>query len=255
MEFIDTHAHLTSKELLPQLDAILERAKHAKVSRIINICTDPTTLQEGLALHQREPWVFNAGATTPHDVEREGDSCFSYFEKAAKSHQLIAIGETGLDYHYEHSNRASQQAFFIRYLQLAKECDLPVIFHCRDAFADLFAITDQEKLSHRAILHCFTGTKQEAKQALDRGWMISFSGIVTFRKSIELKETAALIPLEHLLIETDAPYLAPQSRRGQINESSFVVETAACLAELKGVSLEHLAKTTKENAERVFGKL
>ena len=166
---------------------------------------------------------------------------------------LCAIGETGLDYYYEHSNRCLQQEFLIRYLRLATECQLPVIFHCRDAFADLFAIADREKLGSRAILHCFTGTAQEAKEVVKRGWMISFSGIVTFRKSEALRETAKSIPLEHLLIETDTPYLAPQSHRGQMNEPSFVVETAACLAALQGISLEALSEVLKNNVQRLFG--
>ena len=251
--WIDTHAHLTSEEVLPQLDAFLKRAQAVGISQIINICTDPKSLQEGLILQERVPWIRNTGATTPHDVEKEGKSAFGAFEKAARGGKLIAIGETGLDYYYEHSNRCLQQEFLIRYLRLATECQLPVIFHCRDAFADLFAIADREKLGSRAILHCFTGTAQEAKEVVKRGWMISFSGIVTFRKSEALRETAKSIPLEHLLIETDTPYLAPQSHRGQMNEPSFVVETAACLAALQGISLEALSEVLKNNVQRLFG--
>lgn len=252
MRLIDTHAHLTSETLLPKVEEILGRAKLAHLERIVNICTDPASLQAGLLLAEKHPWIYNAGATTPHDVEKEGEECFAVFEEAARQGKLIAIGETGLDYHYEHSNRNIQQQFLVRYLHLALQCKLPVIFHCRDAFADLFAIADHEAKGMKAILHCFTGTLEEAKQGLDRGWMISFSGIVTFKKSEELRNVARLVPLESILIETDAPYLAPQSRRGETNEPAFIGETAKCLAGLKGVAIEEMAEISAQNAERIF---
>lgn len=252
MQLIDTHAHLTSETLLPAVDSILARAREAHLERIVNICTDPKSLREGLLLSENEPWISNAGATTPHDVEKEGESCFALFAEAAESGKLVAIGETGLDYHYEHSNRKVQQQFLTRYLHLALACKLPVIFHCREAFADLFQIADQEAKGISAILHCFTGTNEEAMAAVRRGWMVSFSGIITFKKSEALRRTAGLVPLENLLIETDAPYLAPQSRRGEVNEPAFIVETAKCLAGLKGVSLQEMAEITVQNARRIF---
>lgn len=252
MRLIDTHAHLTSEALLPSLSQIVKRAKEAHLERIVNICTDPQTLKEGLLLAEKEVWISNAGATTPHDVEKEGESSFPFFEKAALDGKLVAIGETGLDYHYEHSSRKIQQEFLARYLDLAKSAGLPVIFHCRDAFFDLFEIADREAKGISAILHCFTGTKEEAKGAVDRGWMVSFSGIITFKKSEELRKTAAMVPNEHLLIETDSPYLAPQSRRGETNEPAFILESAKCLSEIKGISLEEMAEITAQNAERVF---
>lgn len=252
MQLIDTHAHLTSPSLLPDVEALVERAKAAQLKHIVNICTDSVSLKEGLLLEERHPWICNAGATTPHDVEKEGEEYFSDFEKAAHAKKLIAVGETGLDYHYEHSSRAIQKKFLVRYLHLAHDCNLPVIFHCRDAFDDLFTIADREAKGIRAVLHCFTGTLEEAKKGVDRGWMISFSGIITFKKSVELRETAKALPLEHLLIETDSPYLAPQSKRGQTNEPSFIVEIAECLAALKGISMEQLARISFENANRTF---
>ncbi len=252
LRFIDTHAHLTSEALLPSLDAILSRARAAQLQRIVNICTDRESLRQGLLLADKESWISNAGATTPHDVEKEGEAYFSYFEQAALEGKLVAVGETGLDYHYEHSNRKAQQEFLVRYLHLAKRCRLPVIFHCRDAFADLFSITDREANGISAVLHCFTGTVEEAKQVVDRGWMVSFSGIVTFKKSVALRKAAESVPLENLLIETDSPYLAPQSKRGKTNEPAFIAETAKCLAEIKGLSLEEMAEITAQNAERIL---
>ncbi len=183
MNLVDSHAHLTSPDVISRLDGIIERAEAAHVKRIINICTDPKTLEAGLALEKKHPWIRTAGATTPHDVEKEGKSSFDVFAAAARARQLVAIGETGLDYYYQHSNRSIQQEYLIRYLHLAKECRLPVIFHCREAFDDLFAISDREYPSQNAVLHCFTGKPEDAKRGLDRGWMISFSGILTFKKS------------------------------------------------------------------------
>jgi TatD DNase family protein len=251
----DTHAHLTSTALLPTVDQIVQRAKQAGVHQILNICTDRMSFEEGLKLYKRFPWVRNAAATTPHDVEQEGELNFELFAEAARSKQLAAIGETGLDYHYEHSPKMLQKEFLVRYLHLAKECHLPVIFHCREAFEDLFAIADcAYPKGSPAIVHCFTGTVAEALQAVERGWMISFSGIVTFKKSEALRDAAKVIPLEQLLIETDSPYLAPQSKRGQINEPSFISETLSCLAAVRKVDLFELAHLTTENAERILGK-
>lgn len=248
MQFFDSHAHLTSPDVLPDLPAVLERAKKAGVDRIVNICTCRTTLEEGLKLK-----LINAGATTPHDVEKDGEVDFPVFERAAKDRLLVAIGETGLDYHYQHSDRKVQQKFLVRYLHLAAEVGLPVIFHCREAFEDLFSIVDQEyPRTSPAILHCFTGTKEEAEGVFERGWHLSLSGIVTFKKSESLREVAKFAPIKQLLIETDTPYLAPQSKRGRQNEPAFVVETAACIAEARGISLESIAKHTHENGTRLF---
>ena len=218
----------------------------------MNICTDQLSANRGLKLAQDYPCIYNVGATTPHDVERLGELDFVFFEKLAKDKKLVAIGETGLDYYYEHSPRDLQKNYLSRYFSLATACNLPVVIHCRDAFDDLFAIADDEYAGKPLLLHCFTGGKQEAKQALDRGWKISFSGIVTFKKSESLRETALYVPLDAILIETDSPYLAPQSKRGQINEPSFLVETAERVALLKGLSLEAFAKATVQNAKAFF---
>lgn len=245
-KFFDSHAHLTSKEVLPNLPEILERAKAASVDHIVNICTCQETLREGLRLK-----LLNAGSTTPHDVEKSGEEEFPFFAAAAP--QLVAIGETGLDYYYEHSDRKVQQKFLVKYLHLAAEHNKPVIFHCREAFADLFAIVDAEyPKGAPAILHCFTGTMEEAEGVWKRGWYLSLSGIVTYKKSEALREVAKAAPLNQLLIETDTPYLAPQSNRGKMNEPSFVVETAQCIATVRGTSLEEVARVTRQNGIDVF---
>jgi TatD DNase family protein len=248
---IDSHAHLTSDELFPSVDAIIARAKAAGLSKVVNINTDPITLERGIALAKRYPgFIVNTGATTPHDVENDGEKDFSFFEKAAHEGNLIAVGETGLDYHYEHSNRAVQQHFLSRYLDLANRCNLPTVIHCRgdEAFSDLFQIIKTDKI----LLHCFTGTDAQAKEAVKRGWHISISGIATFKKSQELRNVIKHIPLHHLLIETDAPYLAPESRRGQTNEPSYIQETARTIAAVKEVTLEEVCNQTLNNTEAFF---
>ncbi len=251
--YIDSHAHLTSDEVYSDIDGVLARAKQAEVKKVVNICTDPKTLERGIELSQRYPWVVNVGSTTPHDVEREGEEVFEIFARAARGGQLVAVGETGLDYYYTHSARDIQKDFLRRYIGLAKECRLPIVIHCREAFADLFEIIDSDYASSRGLLHCFTGTVEEARAVVSRGWMLSLSGIVTFKKSEVLREVARIIPLEQLLIETDSPYLAPQGHRGKQNEPSFLPATARVVAAERGISLEMLAAACTANAERFFG--
>jgi TatD DNase family protein len=250
--YTDSHAHLTSQTLLPHAEEILQRAQKAGVEKIVNICTDETSLKEGALLAAKEKWIFNTAATTPHDVEEEGESFFPLVAEAAKKKELVAIGETGLDYFYEHSNRALQKEFLIRYFHLALEHTLPLVIHCRDAFGDLFDLADREYRGGKALLHCFTGTKEEAHKVLDRGWMISLSGIITFKKSQQLQEVARTLPLERILIETDSPYLAPQSQRGKQNEPAFIAETAAMVASLLGKDLLEVARATTQNAADFF---
>lgn len=248
---VDSHAHLTSDELNPHLEAILERAQAASVCKVVNICTDLVTLQRGLDLQKNYPWVYNAAATTPHDVDQWGEVHFATMSQSAKLGQLVAVGETGLDYHYQHSQKSTQQHFLKKYAQLATECHLPLIIHCRDAFADLFSILDAH-YKGPCLLHCFTGTLEEAKAVIARGWFLSLSGIVTFKKSETLRHVAEWLPLDKLFIETDAPYLAPQKHRGTQNEPAFISETAQFIADLKGIPLQTLAEATRLNCETFF---
>jgi TatD DNase family protein len=254
--FTDSHAHLTHEGLVEEVDALLQRAQESNVKAIVNICTDLPSLEKGLALSRRYPWVYQTAATTPHDVEKEGEEVFGPIALEARRGSLVAIGETGLDYFYQHSDRAIQKDFLRRYLHLALECHLPVVIHCREAFVDFFEILDAEyQINNKhapGVLHCFTGTIAEAEEVLKRGWMLSLSGIVTFKKSIELQEVAKMVPLNQLLIETDSPYLAPQKHRGKTNEPAFVVETATFIANLKGIPVEELARQTSLNAQHLF---
>lgn len=254
---IDSHAHLTCDEnIFTQIHDILTRASDASVKKIVNICTTVESLSRAIALKEQYPWVYNSAAITPHDVEKIGESAFPIIADHAKSGHLVAIGETGLDYYYTHSSPEIQKKFLIRYLHLALENKLPVVIHCREAFRDFFQILDQEYVVNKShapgVLHCFTGTIREAEEVLERGFYLSLSGIVTFKKSIELQEVAKIVPLNQLLIETDTPYLAPNSKRGKPNEPSFILETAAFIAKLKGISTEELLKATSQNTSTLF---
>lgn len=251
MDLFDSHAHLTEDSLFNEIDAVIARAEEANVKKICNICTDEVTLQRGLHLHKQYPWIYNVGGVHPHDAEK-GDELFPIFCEAAKQGSFVAIGETGLDYFYENSSRKKQQEMLERHFAFALEIGLPVVIHCREAFDDFFAIADSCYKNENLLLHCFTGTEKEAFAVFDRGWMLSFSGILTFKKSIGLREIARKAPNDRILIETDAPYLAPQSRRGKRNESSFVGETLEMLARVKGVTPEQMASQTMENASAFF---
>lgn len=256
MEFIDSHAHLTNSTVFEEVEALLQRAQRANIRSVINICTDRLTLERGLQLAKQCPFVYNTAATTPHDVEKEGDEMLPFFAQHARNCSLVAIGETGLDYHYEHSPKEIQKIFFKKYLHLALECQLPIVIHCRDAFKDFFEMIDAEYkiqgIHAPGVLHCFTGTLEEAKEVIKRGWFLSLSGIVTFKKSLALQEVAQWVPLEQLLIETDTPYLAPQSQRGRRNEPSFLPEIANFIATLKKIPVEEVAFLTSVNAKRFF---
>lgn len=258
--WIDSHAHMGAVDENKRA-GVLQRAYSAGVTRIINICTNEKDLKVGLALKKEEEkklpgyaQIFNAAATTPHDVLEQEKSAFSAFEKAARSKELVALGETGLDYFYERSPIEAQKKEFLRYIELALETKLPLIIHCRDAFKDFFEIIKSEYASsdRKGVLHCFTGTLGEAKTLVDMGWMISLSGILTFKNAQSLREVAQAIPLDHLLVETDAPWLAPQSHRGKENEPGFVVEVGQMVADVKDIPLEKVARVTAHNCEALF---
>ncbi|MGR3911981.1 MAG: TatD family hydrolase [Candidatus Rhabdochlamydia sp.] len=250
--WIDTHAHLTLGSFDDQLEEIIKRALDCRIEHIVNICTDQKSLNKGLELSKQYPWIVNTAAATPHDVVEIGDAFFEEVSFHAKEGNLRAIGETGLDYYSSTASKEIQAVHLKQYLMLAKECSLPLIFHCREAFDDLFKIVDEKREKVKAILHCFTGTHDEAKECLKRGWLLSISGIVTFKNAKALQHVIKETPLESLVIETDAPYLAPQSKRGQVNEPSYVIETAQMIADLKNIPIEEVARVTTHNAHQFF---
>ncbi len=251
--YFDSHAHLTDEALFPHLKELLSNAKAAKVDTVINICSTLSALERGLALAQDEGrgWIFNSAAIPPQDVEGAEDGAFSVIEHAACEGKLVAIGETGLDYYQGTSTKDLQRRHLERYFALADRCNLPAVIHCRSAFADLYAIADRA-FKGNAIIHCFTGNVEEGLEAVRRGWMVSLSGIITFKKSDALRAAVEQMPLSHLLVETDAPYLAPVPYRGKRNEPAYIVETVKMLASIKGMSVGDMAQVLHQNAGRIF---
>lgn len=252
---IDSHAHIASESFENDVEEVLKRAKDASIDAIINISTNPEELQRGFALsslsENKIPLLYHAGATTPHDAAALGDEHFECFATAAELKKLVAIGETGLDYFHYKETASHQKKLLRRYLALANLHTLPVIIHCREAFRDFFDILDSEK-KVEGVLHCFTGNESEAHELVERGFYLSFSGIVTFKKSTELQRIAKTIPLERLLIETDSPYLAPGPYRGKKNEPAYLRETAKFIADLHGISLEEISRICSENTRKLF---
>lgn len=251
---IDTHAHLCSEAFQEELDQVMQRAKDAGVKTIVNIVTSPKELEIARAQKKKFPWLYLAAATPPGEVDHDKEF-FPIFEQAAKNGELTAIGETGLDSTYN-SDKELQRMSFIHYMELAKSLSLPLIIHCRGAFLELFALLEEHFVRDGkllpGVLHCFTGTEDEAFYLAKKGWMISCSGIVTFKKSEALRRIFQKLPLDKIVIETDAPYLAPVPMRGKQNEPSYLLETAKMLAELKELPLEKVITQLTQNSNTLF---
>lgn len=255
LELMDSHAHLTSEDYPIDAEAAIKRAIEGNVKRIINICTTPGELEEGLKLEEKYPdLIKNAASTTPHDSHTETDEIFKVFEKAAFDKKLVGIGETGFDDFIEPDNQKQQWAACEKYVDLALRTGLPAVFHIRgdQAFANIFKIADQFD-PFKGIIHCFTGNFEQAEKALSLNWYISISGIASFKKSEELRNVIKQIPLDRLLIETDAPWLAPQGYRGKDNEPAFVKVVAETLSIVYDKPIEEIAQTTYRNGLEAFG--
>ncbi len=251
MMFIDSHAHLEWESYKADFSEVLKHAQNAKVELILNIGTTLEHCKQGIELAKQYPHIFASVGIHPHDANKVPMDYLDQLKELAKNPKVKAIGEIGLDYYYEHSPREIQLQRFEEQVQLAKDLHLPLSIHCREAFQDCFDILN--KISYfYGVFHCFTGTQEEAKKALELGFYISFSGIVTFKKSTALQEVAKQIPLEKMLIETDAPFLAPEPHRGKRNEPAFVVLTAQKIADLKNTPLETVAQKTTHNAKTLF---
>jgi TatD DNase family protein len=252
--FIDSHAHIDGREFDADRDAVIERAQAAGVSAILNVGTgDPHSgaLERAVELGQRHENIYTALGTHPHDARLYDESAEEKIRNLIQSERVIAWGEIGLDFHYDNSPRDVQLEVFKRQLRAARECDLPVVIHTREAESETIEILKSE-YDGRGIFHCFSGSLELAQNALELDFMISFSGIVTFKKAEELREVAKQVPLDRLLIETDCPYLAPIPYRGKRNEPAYVVEVARCLAGIHDISIEHMAQQTSDNFRRFF---
>ncbi len=253
---VDSHCHLDYLEKDEDLDEVVARARRAGVGRLLTICTKLSEFERVRAIAERFEGVFCSVGVHPHEAAEEGVEEASPLIELAGHFKVVGLGETGLDFYYEHSPRAAQETSFRAHIEAARATGLPVIVHSRDADEDTVRILEEEyaRGPFGAVIHCFTAGPELARAALDLGFYISLAGIVTFKKAEALCETVRQVPLERLLVETDAPYLAPVPKRGKRNEPAFVVHTAEKLAELKGVSAEELARATTENFHRLFAK-
>jgi TatD DNase family protein len=257
---IDTHTHIAGQEFDEDREAVIARALAAGVDRMILVGVDLPSSERGVALAEKHPYLWATVGLHPHEAGQLDDTMLAALDRLAGHPKVVAIGETGLDYYYNHSSKADQHRAFAAQIGLAKRRRLPLVIHSREAWKELFEMVHLENLAEHiqtvgAVLHCFTGNRMVAEQAIGLGFFISFSGIVTFPKSKDLQEAARSVDLSRTLIETDAPYLAPQGVRGQRNEPAHVRKVAEYLAQLHGSSLADLAQITSKNAERLFGRI
>jgi len=257
MMLVDSHCHLDFPDLAGDLDAVVARAEAAGIGRMVTISTRVRRHDALLAIAERFAAVYCSVGTHPHHAAEERDVTLAELRDRAARPKVVAIGEAGLDYFYDRSPRDVQERVFRTHIAAARESGLPLVIHTRDADADMARILEDEtgKQSFVAVLHCFSAGRDLAERAIALGHYISFTGILTYKKSDELRSIAASLPADRIMVETDAPYLAPQSRRGKRNEPAFVVETAQMLAETRGVSFEAIARETTENFFRLFAKV
>ena len=253
---IDSHCHLEYKGLVEDQAGVLDRARQAGVGGFLSISTRQREWAQVIATAEREADVWASVGIHPHEADGHADMGEAALLEAAAHPRVIAIGETGLDYYYDKSDRLVQQELFRRHIAVSRATGLPIIIHTRDAEADTAAILRDEmaKGGFPALIHCFTASADFARIVLDLGLTISLSGIVTFKNASDLQAIAAIIPEDRLLVETDAPFLAPVPNRGKVCEPAFVADTARFVAELRGVSPEALAAATSKNFMKLFTK-
>lgn len=254
--FVDSHCHLDFKDFDDDRAEVLARARAAKVAMMVTISTKITEAAQIVALAEAHDELACTIGIHPHEAGSQPETSAAQLVELSRHPKVIGIGETGLDYYYEHSPRAAQQRNFRAHIEAARLSGLPLVVHARDADEDTADIMEDEmgKGAYPALIHCFTAGPELAERALAMGCYISISGIATFNSAKQLRQTIETIPLERLLIETDAPFLAPVPHRGKRNEPSFVADTAAALAELKGVSVAQLAQATSDNFFALFTK-
>lgn len=254
---VDHHCHLDFPQLGEREDEVIANALNAGVAIMVTISTRVRELPKLLAITERHDNVYCSVGTHPHNAHEELDIDADSLAELARHPRVVAIGEAGLDYHYDNSPRQAQEQGFRTHIDAARKTGLPLVIHSRDADADMAEILEQEMARGQfsAVLHCFTGGRELARRALDIGLYVSFSGVVTFNKAEELRAIAADIPSDRILVETDSPYLAPTPHRGKQNEPAFVRHTAERLAAVRGVDLDTLAAQTTANFFRLYGKV
>nr|WP_321457022.1 TatD family hydrolase [uncultured Cohaesibacter sp.] len=253
---VDSHCHLDFPDFQEELDDVVRRAKLAGVGHMVTICTEIKKFDAIKAIAERFDNVFCSVGTHPHSADKELDFSAEDIAKLAEHPKCIAIGEVGLDYFYDSAPREAQAKGFRTHIKAARMTGLPLSIHTRDAEDDTIAILKEgmEEGAFPALLHCYSSNRELAMRSLEMGLYVSLSGILTFKRSQEIRDTIKDVPLDRLLVETDSPYLAPMPYRGKRNEPSYVVKTAEVLAEVKGVSLEDISKITTDNFFRLFSK-
>ena len=260
--FVDSHAHLDGKRFDDDREQTITRAREAGVETIVAIGSGdgPGTLDCGIKMAEQHDFIYATIGIHPHEAKLAKDADFQELEQLAKRPKVIAWGEIGLDYFYDHSPREVQKRVFLKQMELARAAKLPIVIHCRptqdseNAWDDCLALIREHWTSSSlgGILHCFTSTWAHAKQALDMGFLISFAGNVTFPKAQQIRDSAKEVPLDRMLIETDCPFLAPVPHRGKRNEPAFVIETARQIGELRGLSAEEVGRRTVQNFHQFF---
>ncbi len=254
---IDSHCHLDFPDFAAELDAVVARARAAGIARMVTISTRVDRHAEVLAIAERFADVFCSVGTHPHYAHEETDVTAADLVARTRHPKVVALGEAGLDYHYDNSPREAQERGFRTHIAAARETGLPLVIHTREADDDTARILEEEtgQGAFPAVLHCFTGGRELAHRAVALGLFISFTGILTFKNSTALRAIAAELPADRILVETDAPYLAPGRFRGKRNEPAYVVEIAKMLAECRGVSFDEIARQTSDNFFRLFSKV
>ena len=254
---VDSHCHLDFPDFAGDLDAIVGRAADAGVGRMVTISTRVRRLSELLAITERFPNVYCSVGTHPHHADEEDGISSDELVELTRHPKVVALGEAGLDYFYDNGSPEAQARGFRAHIAAARASGLPLVIHSRDADQDCQRILEEEvaKGPFRAILHCYTGGRELAMKAIDLGLSISFTGILTFKKSDDLRALVKSLPGDRFFVETDAPYLAPGKFRGKRNEPAYVVEVARVLAETRGVSLDEISRQTSENFFRLFSKV
>ena len=254
---IDSHCHLDFPDFAAELEAVVARARAAGIARMVTISTRVHRHAEVLAIAERFADVFCSVGTHPHYARQEADVTAADLVARTRHPKVVALGEAGFDYHYDNSPRVAQERGFRTHIRAARESGLPLVIHTREADADTARILEEEtgQGAFPAVLHCFTGGRDLAQRAVALGLFISFTGILTFKNSTALRAIAAELPADRILIETDAPYLAPGRFRGKRNEPAYVVEVAKVLAECRGVSFDEIARQTSDNFFRLFSKV
>jgi TatD DNase family protein len=250
VRLVDSHVHLDDRKFDADREAVIERALAAGVERMMAIGTGggPPDLETAIRLAERYPFIAATIGVHPHDASKATPETFARLRELAAHPKVLAIGEIGLDYHYDFSPRDVQQSVFRKQLEIAAGAGKPIVIHSRESWADTMALVGQ---AHRGIIHCFTGDSQQAREALDLGFHLAFGGVLTFPSAEAVREAARMTPEDRLLVETDCPYLAPVPYRGKRNEPAFVVEVARRLAEVRGSTLHEIAAQTTRNFERL----